>query len=438
MSEQLAIRGGDPVVTRECPDFGTWPIVTHEEEEAILEVLRNRSMSSTDITFELEKEYAAWEGSEFALAANSGTAALHCAMYGMGVGRGDEVITPTWTFWATHTQLLNLGATPVFCDIEPDTLCADPADIERRITPRTKAIIIVHIGGYPADMDAIMAVANRHGLKVLEDYSHSHASTWKGRKVGSIAHVGAASIMSEKPLATGEGGMLNTNDRDIYERAIMFGHGDHFSMVQNPELTKYAQVPWGGYKYRMHQMTSAMARVQLRRFDEYRMPGVNAMARFFGQLADIPGFGCNFALNDPDRTTGASYWQMVILGDEIIDRVPNSVIAEAIRAEGASAGAGGYFCHHLAPFWNECDVYNDGKPTRIAFTDRDVRQGPGDCPVAEQIVNHLIQVPRMIRYDEAYIDQLAGAYRKVLTNLDQLEGLTSDEELTRWRTRAKS
>lgn len=434
-TETLAVRGGTPVVTRTAPDFGTWPIVSTEDEQAVLDVLRTRRMSGSDITLEFEKEYAAWEGSTFALACNSGTSAIHCAMYGLGIGRGDEVITPTWTFWATHTQLLNLGATPVFCDLDPRTLCPDPADAERRITPRTKAIIVVHIGGYAANMDAFMAIARRHGVKILEDYSHSHASTWKGRKVGSIGHVGAASIMSEKPLATGEGGMLNTDDRDVYERAIMFGHGDHFRFVENPAYRKYAQVPWGGYKYRMHQMTSAMARVQLRHFDENRLPGVKAMQRFFSALVDIPGVGCNFPVHDPDVTVGASYWQMLILADEIVRRVPNTVIAAAIRAEGAHAAAGGYFCHHLAPFWNECDVYGDGKPTRLAFAARDVRQGAGDCPNAERITTRLVQVPRMIVYDEATIDQLIGAYRKVLTNLDQLEGLTSADSITRWKTR---
>ncbi|MEI6502553.1 MAG: DegT/DnrJ/EryC1/StrS family aminotransferase [Armatimonadota bacterium] len=434
MSDKLALHGGEAAVTKQSPDIGLWPTLSDEDEQAVLNVLRSRNMSGTDLTFELEKEYAAWEGSEFALACNNGTSAIHCAMYGLGIGRGDEVITPTWTFWATHTQLLNLGATPVFCDLEFKTLCADPVDIERRLTDKTKAIIVVHMGGYSANMDAIMDVANRHGLGVLEDYSHSHASTWKGKKVGSIGHVGAASIMSEKPLATGEGGMMNTNDRDLYERAIMFGHGDHQSLVTNEQYKRYAPLPWGGYKYRMHQMTSAMARVQLRHYDEYRAPGVKAMERFFSQVCAVPGVNGNFPLGDPDRTTGASYWQMLILDEEITSRVPNAVLAEAIRAEGAPASAGGYFCHHLHPFWNECDVYGDGKPTRIAFS-RDVRQGPGDCPVAESIVQHLIQVPRMTQYDEAYLDQIAAAYVKVLSNLDQLEGLTSEQALERSRTR---
>ena len=434
MSSKLAIHGGEKAVARECPDLSTWPIVTEEDEQAILAVLHARSMSNTDVTAELEKEYAGWEGSKYALACNNGTSAIHCAMYGLGIGRGDEVITPTWTYWATHTQLLNLGATPVFCDIDPRTLCPDAADCERRITDRTKAILVVHMGGYAADMDAFMDLSARTGVRILEDYSHSHASTWKGRKVGSIGHVGAASIMSGKPLATGEGGMMNTDDREIYERAIMFAHYERQNLVTNPELKKYAGLPWGGYKYRMHQMTSAMARVQLRHFDEYRAPGVRAMERFFSQVCAVPGVDCTYPLNDPNVTVGASYFQMLILSEEIADRVPVAVIARAIQAEGGFAGAGGFFCHHLHPFWNQCDVYGDGKPTRIAFSDRDVRQGPGDCPVAESIVQRLVRVPRMIKYDEEYLDRLAGAYVKVLSNLDQLEGMTDEQALERATT----
>ncbi len=434
MSEKLAITGGTPVVTAKSPDFSTWPIVTEEDERAILDVLHARSMSGGDVTALLEAEYAKWEGSEFALASNNGTSAIHCAMYGLGIGRGDEVITPTWTFWATHTQLMNLGATPVFCDLDPRTLCPCPKDVEARITPRTKAIIVVHMFGYPADMDAFMDIAQRHGIGILEDYSHSHASTWKGRKVGSIGHVGAASIMSGKPLATGEGGMLNTNDRDIYERAIMFGHGDHLKYVQNEEYRRL-NMPWGGYKYRMHQMTSAMARVQLAHYDEYRMPGVMAMERFFRQVCTLPGVSGNFPIDDPDAYVGSSYTQRVIVDDSILARAPVTVIAEAIRAEGvAGAGAGGYFCHHLHPYFNECDVYGDGKPTRIAFSDRDVRQGVGDCPNAEKMSQYLLRVPRMIQYDEPYVDQLAEAYVKVLSNLDQLEGMTSEEAVERGMT----
>ncbi len=241
--------------------------------------------------------------------------------------------------------------------------------------------------------------------------------------------------MTEKPLAAGEGGMLNTDDRTIYERAVMFGHGDHHALVSNPDFKRFATVPFGGYKYRMHQMTSAVARVQLRHFDNFRQPGLRAMERFFRAITQMRGVAGNYPLDDPRITVGSSYAQRLVLGEEIVARVPVSVIAEALRAEGVSdAVAGGYPCHHLLPFWNECDVYGDGQPTRIAFTDRDVRQGPGDCPQAERIAAHLVSVPRMVRYDEPHVDRLIEAYHRVLTHLDQLEGLTSQDAITRWRT----
>ncbi len=422
MREKLAINGGNPVFAQP-PDYGQWPMLNKEDEEAVLEVLRGRKMSGTDITAQFEAEYAQWQGARFALGCNNGTAALHCAMFGLGLRRGDEVITTTWTYWASHVALSNLGLTVIFGDIDPHSLCLDPRDAARRITPRTRAIIVPHIYGYAADMDAFMQLAERHNLKILEDYSHSHGSTWRGRKVGGIGHVGAASIMTGKPLAAGEGGVLNTDDREIYERAVMFGHYERIkSCVKHPDRLRYAGLPLGGFKYRMHQMTSALARVRLKYYDQDRAPGVQALQRLFSQCADIPGVDCNFPLHDPQVQVGASYCQRFILGDEIIRRVPNTVIAEAVRAEGVSCSAGGYYCHHLHPFWNECDVYGDGKPTRLAFAGRDVRQGPGDCPVAERINHRLISVPRFAAFRPEQVDQVAAAYRKVLTSLDQLAG----------------
>ncbi|HCU36411.1 MAG TPA: hypothetical protein DGT21_13465 [Armatimonadetes bacterium] len=432
MSEQLAILGGPQA----CPT-GTvkpWPPIDDIDRELVMASLNQTTHTYGPNSTAFEQEFAAWNGNSHCITTNSGTAALHMCVVACECGPGDEVIVPAYSWSSSVTCVLHHNAIPVFVDIDWDTINIDVDKIEAAITPRTKAIIVVQMGGYAANMDAFMDISARTGVRILEDYSHSHASTWKGRKVGSIGHVGAASIMSGKPLATGEGGMMNTDDQDIYERAVMFGHGDHHKFVENPEYKRFSPLPWGGYKYRMHQMTSAMARVQLRHYDEYRAPGVKAMERFFSQVCAVPGVGCNYALNDPDVTVGASYWQMLILGDEIIGRVPNAVIARAIQAEGASASPGGYFCHHLHPFWNECDVYGDGKPTRIAFSGRDVRQGVGDCPVAESIVTRLIHVPRMIQYDEAYIDQLAAAYLKVLTNLDQLEGMSSDDVLERSTT----
>jgi perosamine synthetase len=433
MSSKLALHGGDSVVTLTAPDF-TWPVITDEDREAVIGVLEARSMSGWEITEEFEREYGAWIGQEHVLGYSTGTGAIHGAMFGMGWGHGDEIITPTWTYWGTHTQLLNVHAVPVFCDIDEKTLCLDPDDVERRITPRTRGIIVVHMNGYPAEMDQIMAIAGKNGLQVLEDYSHAHGSLYKGRKVGSIGHANAASIMSGKPLAAGEGGMLHTDDLAIWERAVMLGHYERQDSVSNPQLTKYAGPAWGAHKYRMHQMTSALGRVQLAHYDEYRLPGFEACQRLFSQISDLPGVRHNWPLNDPDHLVATSYSQRLILGDEIIDRVPASVIAKAICAEGVSCGAGGFFCHHLHPFWNELDLYHDGQPTRQYFAERDVTQGPGDCPVAEKINDRLLSVPRMPAFESKWVDQVAEAYRKVFENLDQLERIEGEGGTTRSRT----
>ena len=152
--EQLALLGGEKSVKSESSDIFTWPIVTERHEQAVLDVLRARKMSGIEITKEFEKKYAESLGRKYGLAYNNGTSAILGAMYALGIGLGDEVICPSITYWASVAQAYSLGATPVFADIDPETLCIDPNDIEHRITPRTKAIVVVHYAGMPAEMDA--------------------------------------------------------------------------------------------------------------------------------------------------------------------------------------------------------------------------------------------------------------------------------------------
>ncbi|MCL6568503.1 MAG: aminotransferase class V-fold PLP-dependent enzyme, partial [Meiothermus silvanus] len=171
-----------------------------------------------------QEEFAAWHGVRYALAHNTGTAALHAAMFGAGVGHGDEILCPSLTYWASALPALSLGATVTFVEVDPQTLTVDPEDIEHRITPRTKAIVVVHYCGYPCEMDPIIRIAERYGVKVIEDVSHAHGGLYLGRLLGTIGHVGAMSCMSGKALPIGEGGMLITDDPLIYQRAVAFGH----------------------------------------------------------------------------------------------------------------------------------------------------------------------------------------------------------------------
>ena len=190
----LAVFEGPKARHSDTSDMFRWPIITQEDEEAVLDVLRRGAMSGLDVTKQFEQEYAAWQSSTYALAMSTGTAALQSAMYGCKVGVGDEIICPSVTYWASALPAFSLGATVFFADVDPETLCLDPNDIEHRITERTRAIVVVHYLGYPADMDPILAVARRHGIKVIEDVSHAHGGRYKGRKVGSLDRLRSSEI----------------------------------------------------------------------------------------------------------------------------------------------------------------------------------------------------------------------------------------------------
>src|SRR5947209_4281448 len=200
---RLAVHGGPKAVRSEASDLFAWPIITEEDEQAVLEVLRAGKMSGTEVTMAFEKEFAAWHGVRYALAHNTGTAALHAAMFACGVGVGDEIIVPSLTYWASALPALSLGATIVFAEVDPHTLCLDPGDIEHRLSPRTRAIVAVHYCAHPCDMDPILEIARRHGVKVIEDVSHAQGGLYKGRLLGTIGDVGAMSLMSGKALPIG-------------------------------------------------------------------------------------------------------------------------------------------------------------------------------------------------------------------------------------------
>src|SRR4051812_49320725 len=305
---QLALHGGQPAVSPTNEDIFHWPIVTAEDEAAVLDVLRRGAMSGTDITFQFEQEFAAWQGRKYALAHNTGTAALHGAMFGCEIGVGDEIIGPSITYWASVLQVFSLGATVVFAEIDPDTLCIDPQQIEQHISPRTKAIMVVHFMGHPADMESILAIAQRYNLKVIEDVSHAQGGRYKGRMLGTFGDVAAMSLMSGKSLAIGEGGMLVTDDRKIYERALAFGHYERYNeSVLDPDLSLYRGLPLGGYKYRMHQMSSAVGRVQLKHYDQRAAEIRKAMNYFWDLLADVPGLQAHRTASHSDSDMAGWY-----------------------------------------------------------------------------------------------------------------------------------
>jgi len=424
----LAINGGEKAVRTDPGDIFKWPIITKEDEDAVLAVLRSGTMSGTDVTVQFEAEYAEWHGVQYALAHSSGTASLHAAMWACGVGQGDEIIAPSLTFWASVLPALNLRATIVFADVAPHSLCLDPNDIERRITDRTRAIVPVHYCGHPCDMDPIMAIAENHGVKVIEDVSHAHGGLYKGRLLGTIGHVGAMSLMSGKALAIGEGGMLITNDRQIWERAVAFGHyartgasryTSDRTQITDPELNRLAGVPLGGFKYRMHQLSSAVGRVQLAHYRERMQEIHEAMNYFWDLLEGVPGIRAHRPPADSGSTMGGWYSPAGLYVPEELHGLPASAFCAAVSAEGAPTGAGLNFPLHLHPLLHDADVYNEGKPTVIAHTERDVRQGKGSLPVTESTPQRAFSIPWFKHYRPMIIEEHATAFRKVAEHADE-------------------
>lgn len=416
----LAIHGGPKAVQTEAGDIFRWPIITEEDEQAALVVLRAGKMSGTDVTMEFEREFAEWHGSRFALAHNTGTAALHTAMFGCGVGHGDEILCPSLTYWASALPALSLGATVVYTEVEADTLCIDPADIERRITPRTKAIVAVHYCAHPCDMDPIMEIANRHGVKVIEDVSHAHGGRYKGRLLGTIGHAAAMSIMSGKSLACGEGGFLLTEDPLIYQRAIAFGHYERHAALEDPELRQFAGLPLGGQKYRMHQLSSAVGRVQLRHYLERMEEIQRAMNYFWDQLEGVPGVQAHRPARGSGSTMGGWYAAKGIYRAEELGGLDIHRFCEAVRAEGVGTRPGANLLMHLHPMLNTADIYGHGKPTRIANSPVDVRQPAGSLPVTESMPERVYGIPWFKHFRPQIIEEHALAFRKVAERADTL------------------
>lgn len=434
----LALFGGPRAVTIDPRDTFTWPIVTEADEAAVLDVLRHGAMSDLDVTMEFEAAFAAWQDRRYALGFNTGTSALHAAMFAVKVGVGDEIICPSLTYWASALQVFALGGTVVFADISPDTLCIDPGDIAHRITDRTKAIMVVHYMGHPADMDAIMAIANDYGIPVIEDVSHAHGGLYRGQTVGTFGRVAAMSLMSGKSLPIGEGGMLVTDDQEVYERAIAFGHYRRYDdRIETPDLRPYRGLPMGGQKCRMNQLCSAMGRVQLANYDARAAETRRAINAFWDLLEDVPGLrahrvdpdGAPEAVGAPDAvgdsTMAGWYAAGGLYRPEELGGLSVTRFAQAVQAEGSSCRPGINKPLHLHPLFNDCDIYGHGKPTRIANSDRDLRQPLGSLPVSEGIGARAFGIPQFKRYNPDVIEAHAMAYRKVAQHHDAL--LEGDE-----------
>ena len=255
------------------------PIVGDEEISAVAEVLRSGRYVQGPRVAEFEQAFAEYLGVSHAVAVCSGTAALHISLAAYGLGPTDEVIVPPLTFFSTVTSVLHQNAIPIFSDIESASYCLDPEDLARHVTERTKAIIPVHLFGHPTDMDGINAIAEEHGLVVIEDCAQAHGAEYHGQKVGSIGHVGCFSFYATKNMTTGEGGMIVTDDEEIAEKCRMIRN--HGMAGRDSHLVL-------GYNYRMGEMSAAIGSVQLRKLDLMNADRIRNSEYLLSRLDDIP------------------------------------------------------------------------------------------------------------------------------------------------------
>jgi perosamine synthetase len=287
---------------------------------------------------DFETAFAAIAGSRHVIATNNGTTALHLTLAALGVGPGDEVIVPTLTYIATANAVTYCGATPVFADVEPDTMNLDPADIEHRITPRTKVIIPVHLYGHPADMTAIMAIAERHGLKVVEDAAEAHGAWVGDRPVGSIADVGVFSFFGNKIVTTGEGGAVTTDD-DALARRLRLLRG------QGMDLERRYWFREIGFNYRMTNIAAAIGVAQIERIDQMLARRRQIAARYTELLRSDGGITLPIERPDTRRVD----WLYTVLVDGFTTEQRNTLI-DLLRTDGVETRPVFYPLHVMPPY----------------------------------------------------------------------------------------
>lgn len=417
----LALLGGEKAVKTVQDDMFAWPIINEEMIDLVSDTLRKRFENGWTLIHDFEKGFAEWHGVKYALGHNNGTSALHGAMFGIGLGRGDEIICPSITYWASCLPALSLGARVVFADIDRATLCLDPADIERHITPRTKAIMVVHYLGMPADMDRIMAVARKHKLKVIEDVSHAHGTLYKGKIVGSFGDAAGFSLMAAKSFAVGEAGMLVTDNKEVYERAILFGHYERHGKLTDEHLKKNSGIPWGGYKYRMHFLSAAVGVVQLKKYSAEIEEIQSAMNYYWDCLAGLPGLKEHRPARGTGSTMGGWYAAHGLYNPEELDGLSVKRFCDALRAEGTDFYAGCNIALHKHPVFNTVDVYSDGRPTQDAFVSGNIEMAANEVlPVTESIQERVCWIPWFKKFRKNIIDEHVDAVRKVVKNYKEL------------------
>ena len=391
MSGRLAIDGGTPIRRTRLPYGRQW--LDDDDIAAVVEVLRSDWLTTGPKVGEFEQAFADFVGAKEAVAVSNGTAALHAAMYAVGIGSADEVIVPPMTFAASANCVVYQGGTPVFADVDPNTLLLDPVQIEAKITPRSKAIIAVDYAGQACDYDALRAIADRHGLVLVADACHALGGSYKGRPVGSLADLNIFSFHPVKHITTGEGGMITTDDPELARRMQIFrNHGittDHRQREQRGSWF-YEMVDLG-YNYRLTDLQCALGMSQLRKLPDWVARRQAIARQYNAAFAEMPAVG---SLGMREEVSHAYHLYMIRLDLEQLQATRAEVFS-ALIAEGIGVNVH-YIPVHLHPFYRE----------RFGT-------GPGLCPVAEAAYEQLITLPIFPHMSDGDVDDVIAAVGKV-------------------------
>ncbi len=404
--ERLAIDGGTPVRSTPLPgERGRQ--MGQAEIDALTQVIQSGQLGrhgGTQVK-ELERQFAELYGVKYALAVSSGTAAVHTCVATINPEPGDEIITTPCSDFGTILGILFQNAIPVFADLDPETFCVDPASVEAKITPRTKAILAVHLFGGLADVEQLRAIADRHNLPLIEDCAQTQLGELNGRLAGTIGDIACFSLNNTKHLNAGEGGMVLTDNEAYAKRARLFAD----KAWPRDEDDRYSL--FLGQNYRMNELSAAVALVGLGRIRENVENRRRVVKRIYDQIADVPG------IRIPEAVPGAnsSYWILHLLLDPGIDAIE---VAKALKAEGVPFGAKYVTPLYTWPVLAERNTYGaSGFPFNSPYTDRPFDYAPGLCPVFEAEREHLILTGVDEQWSDADADDVARAIRKVLTGV---------------------
>jgi perosamine synthetase len=392
----------ETVVTLPQDDWLRWPVFSGAEEAAVLRVLRDGMVSTHPVAQELEADFRVFSGRKHALAHCNGTAALLAAFHALGLEPGDEVLVPAATFWASVLPMVWCGLVPVFCESEADTLGIDPEDAERRITPRTRAIVIVHLWGLPCKVGEIGKLAEKHGLKIIEDASHAHGASVDGMPCGRFGDVSVFSLQGDKLVPAGEGGVFLTDDGVFHDRALCLGDIRRILKMPMPEM-RFAATGFG-IKTRIAPMSAALGRAMLA-----RLPDTNAVRerhhRMLSAVLEELGFDTFPA---PPGVVRVWFEFIVRPRDAALDI---RRLVEVLQGMGARVGMPRYPLLHRQPFFTEAHWRRIGRYPGFDVPDC----AKVSLPLTEAANGRMLRLPNFTHPDaEPLVAQYAEAFRQAM------------------------